>query len=49
MKDGCRWQPGQEGPARSSTHLSNELDDLHKDVERGVSGDHASGAFREKS
>lgn len=33
---------------RQNTHLSNELDDLHKYVERGVTGNHAAGAFWEK-
>lgn len=29
-------------------YLSYELDDLDKDVERRVSGDHTAGAFWEK-
>lgn len=35
-------------PSGESTHLSNELDDLHKYIERGVTGDHAAGTFWEK-
>ena len=46
-----KWLPlpaCARGPMRRSTHLSNELDDLHKYVERGVTGDHAARAFREE-